>query len=188
MGVTIPALLTFEEFEQMPEQPGKQELINGELFELPPASRKHNRKSLNILFQFKAALDAAHARGEAADLGELCIEGGYKLGGGWVQPDVSITHANQPEGKYFEGAPAIAIEVVSPSNTSRHLQIKTQLYFAHGAREVWQVFDDPTQILIDTGGHYRILAAGDRVTTPLLPGFAPTVRELLEAEQQPATD
>ncbi len=93
---------------------------------------------------------------------------------------MSVTHADQPVGTYLEGAPAIAIEVVSPSNTSRHLQAKTQLYFTHGAREVWQVFDDPLEILIDTGGHYRILAADDEVATPLLPGFATTVRALLE--------
>src|SRR6185437_12122117 len=171
MGVTTPALLTFEEFEQMPENPGKQELINGELFELPPASQKHNLKSENLFLLLRSALADAHARGEAKGLGRVCIEAGYKLGGNWAQPGVSITHADQPVGTYFEGAPAIAIEVVSPSNTARLLQAKTRLYFAHGAREVWQVFDDPLEILIDTGGHYRILAADDKVATPLLPGF-----------------
>lgn len=42
---------------------------------------------------------------------------GYRLADSWVQPDVSVTNEGQTVGKYLEGAPAIAIEVVSPSNT-----------------------------------------------------------------------
>ena len=37
MGTT--ALLSFEEFEHLPAEPGKDELLDGELFHLPPAIR-----------------------------------------------------------------------------------------------------------------------------------------------------
>ena len=181
MGVTVPAILSFEEFERMPEKPGKQELIHGELFELPPAQYEHNRIAGRLFRRLAAAVEAAHAQNSASELGEVCVEMGYKLGAGWLVPDVSITHAGQLPGKYLEGAPAIAIEVVSPGNTHRHIQAKTEIYFAHGAREVWRVYDDPLRIVIDTGGQYRVLAAGDPVSTPLLPGFAPTVRDLTGA-------
>ena len=33
---TVKTLLTFEAFEQLPDQPGKQELVRGELIEMPP--------------------------------------------------------------------------------------------------------------------------------------------------------
>jgi Uma2 family endonuclease len=181
MGVTVPALLSFEEFERMPEQPGKQELIHGELFELPPAKFKHNRVSWHLSLRLKAALDAAHSQGAASSLGDVCMEMGYKLGSNWLVPDVSITHAGQTVGEYLEGAPAIAIEVVSPGNTLRHFQAKTEIYFAHGAREVWRVYDDPLRIIIDTGGHYRVVTADEQIVTPLLPGFTPTVRDLTSA-------
>ena len=38
------SLMTFEEFERLPEpeQPGKCELLEGELIQLPPAKKKHN--------------------------------------------------------------------------------------------------------------------------------------------------
>ena len=36
MGVST-SLLTFEEFEQLPDDPGKLELLDGELIRLPPA-------------------------------------------------------------------------------------------------------------------------------------------------------
>ena len=34
--------MTFEEFERLPDQPGKRELLEGELSELPPAELEHN--------------------------------------------------------------------------------------------------------------------------------------------------
>ena len=34
-------LLTFEELEQLPDEPGKMELLDGELIRLPPAKKRH---------------------------------------------------------------------------------------------------------------------------------------------------
>jgi Uma2 family endonuclease len=45
---TVKTLLTFEEFEQLPDQPGKRELVRGELIEMPPAESKHNRRAHRI--------------------------------------------------------------------------------------------------------------------------------------------
>ena len=41
---------------------------------------------------------------------------------------------------YYEGSPALAIEVVSDSNTPARLNLKKELYFAHGSEEVWIVY------------------------------------------------
>ena len=56
--------------------------------------------------------------GQARDLGEVFSETGYRFGQDWLVPDVSITHAGQTESKYLEGAPALAVEVISESNTA----------------------------------------------------------------------
>ena len=53
---TVKTLLTFEEFEQLPDQPGKQELIRGELIEMPPADLKHNRISHRIYKRLDTAI------------------------------------------------------------------------------------------------------------------------------------
>ena len=42
--------------------------------------------------------------------------------------------------RILEGAPALAIEVASESNTAAQLDLKMELYFAHGAEEVWIVY------------------------------------------------
>ena len=75
-------------------------------------------------------------------LGEVYIEAGFKLGERhWVQPDVSFVstgqdHASDPEG-YFEGAPRLAIEVISEANTAESVDRKIARYFEHGCEEVW---------------------------------------------------
>ena len=176
---TVKTLLTFEEFEQLPDRPGKQELVRGELIEMPPADLKHNRISLRIYRCLDAALERAHARGEAQHLGEACHEMGYSLfGKNWLQPDASVTHARQTEGKYFEGAPAIAVEVISPSNTAKRIDAKAQLYFECGALEVWRFFPKTRHVTIEIPGSVRVFAADAVITTPLLPGLALSVKEI----------
>jgi Uma2 family endonuclease len=176
---TVKTQLTFEEFEQLPDQPGKQELVRGELFELPPADLKHNRISNRIGDHLKHGVRQAHARREALDLGEAFHEMGYLLRGEtWLQPDVSVTHAGQPEGKYFEGAPAIAVEVISPSNTAKRVEAKTGLYFECGALEVWCFFPKVRRVTIRVPGGMRVIATDGFITTTLLPGLAIPVREM----------
>src|SRR5947209_387970 len=129
MGATTTRL-TFEEFERLPEQPGKRELLKGELIELPPAELKHNRIAFRLCKRLDGAVAEAHERGEGQEVGEACMEMGYRLtGDGWVQPDVSVTHQGQREGKNFLDSPAIAIEVVSPANNAEALDTKVDLYF-----------------------------------------------------------
>jgi Uma2 family endonuclease len=179
MGTT-KTLLTFAEFERLPDQPGKLELLKGELIELPPPELTHDRTSRRIFRRLDTAVAEAHARGEAGELGEVCIETGYQLDrNSWVRPDVSVAHAHQPEGQYFEGAPAIAIEVVSPSNTADELAAKTRLYFQHGAREVWRVYQKAQYVEVHVPGGSREVLLHESLTTPLLPGFSMPVTELL---------
>ena len=176
---TVKTLLTFEEFEQLPDQPGKQELVRGELIEMPPADLKHNRISHRIYKRLDAAIEQAHARGEARDLGEAFHEMGYLLPGEcWLQPDVSVTHAGQSEAKYLVNAPAIAIEVISPSNTAKRIDAKAELYFQFGAREVWRFLPKKKQVMIQVPGGAQVIGEDAVITTPLLPGLALTVKEI----------
>ncbi len=160
---------SFEEFERMPEQSGKQELLEGELIEKPPSEAKHNRRATEIFLALDAALEAAHARGEAMELGEVFMEMGYKLTArSWLQPDVSISHAGQAEGKYIEGAPAIAIEIVSPDDRAEALDRKTDLYFEHGAREVWRLYPKTRTMVVHTGSPSEVHVEHESVATHLL--------------------
>src|SRR5690348_5147906 len=80
---TSTGLLTFEEFERLPDEPGKLELLDGELIRLPPAKLKH----MEIAIRLFRILDGAKKAGDAY------IETGYKVGrNAWLLPDVSIAY------------------------------------------------------------------------------------------------
>jgi Uma2 family endonuclease len=180
MGTTRTSL-TFEEFEQLPDQPGKRELLKGELIELPPAKLRHKLTAHQILERLHAALQWAHAHGAATTLGAVYHEMGYRLApDSYVQPDVSVPYANQAADEYYLGAPAIAIEVISPSNTARAIKLKTGLYFEFGAREVWRWDPRHRRLTVHLPDRSFELGEDDTLTTPLLPGLKLPVREILE--------
>ena len=94
----VKTLVTFEEFERMDEKPGKQELIRGELVELPPPELPHHKVLRRLFLALNAAVEAAQHLGQARDLGVTYPEMGYKFPeGSWLQPDISVTYAGQVE-------------------------------------------------------------------------------------------
>jgi Uma2 family endonuclease len=100
----VRTMLTIQEFLELPElDAGKRELLRGELIELPPAKDKHNELAHRFFEWLKAALAAAGIGGKVR------MEKGYVLGPRhWLQPDVSITHPNQPGRDYLEGSPSVS--------------------------------------------------------------------------------
>src|SRR5205809_2258391 len=97
MGVTTTTpLMTFEEFERLPNTIGKRELLEGEPIELPVPEFSHSTNAEELFIRLRTELKAAHARGEATDLGAAHVEAGYRLSSrSFVRPDVSITHSEQ---------------------------------------------------------------------------------------------
>ncbi|HEY7388266.1 MAG TPA: hypothetical protein VH640_07140, partial [Bryobacteraceae bacterium] len=80
---------------------------------------------------------------------------------------------------------AIAIEVVSDSNIARQMEKKIDLYFRHGAREVWRVYRDPLHFVIHFADSSRTVWE-DSVTTALLPGFELPLASLQDVLDQKA--
>ena len=74
----------------------------------------------------------------------------------------------------FEGAPDLAVEVLSPSNTSTEMQRKLAEYLRYGARQVWIADPDTHTVATHTAGALpRFLEAGDVLEGgDLLPGFS----------------
>jgi len=127
--MSVVARLTDEQFLSLPDEPGKQELLDGELISLPPAKRVHNRIARRFFELLRTALDDSRA----------FYAEGYRLRRGWLVPDVSANWPQQVEGEWFEGAPMIAIEIASRGNTDEEIDRKVEAYLAEGAAEVWIV-------------------------------------------------
>jgi Uma2 family endonuclease len=171
-------LLTFQEFENYPNDGNKHELIHGEHIVMPPAKFNHSRIQHNLL-------DALRPYVRQRQLGDVMIETGFRLSPDtWVQPAVSFAHTTQVNkvdaGGYLEGAPALAIEVASDSNTAAQLDLKMELYFAHGAEEVWIVFPQTRRIRgYFPDGHAETLA--ETLHAALFPGWTAPLAAILPA-------
>ena len=165
--------MTFEEFERLPEWCGKQELLLGELIELPPPKKRHNKVAKRLFVLLFDAIERAPEGSRNPALGEVNLEWGYHVTSkpdSWLIPDLSITHPNQPGDEYYEGAPLLAVEVVSPSNTANQIVKKVKTYLANGSKEVWVLYPDVRTVWVHREG--RAVAVEGILTSDLLPGLS----------------
>jgi Uma2 family endonuclease len=99
-----------------------------------------------------------------------------------VQPDISVflDKANLDE-RGGVGSPDIVVEILIPGNNLTELKHKVQLYEDFGVAEYWIVFAEEQSLLrytVDHTGRYtagKILTNGEKLTTPILPGFELTM-------------
>ena len=103
-------------------------------------------------------------------------------------PDVSFVRKEQrPHGLlrrgYADGAPALAVEVVSPGNTRREMEEKRAEYFAAGSELVWVVYPETqtVEVAISPGAVVTLGRDDLLVGEPVLPGFAVRVGDLFDA-------
>lgn len=168
--MAVATKLTWEEFEKLPDDGWHHELLQGEHIALPPPQRRHSRTARRV---FRLLDNYAGC--------EAHMEAGFRLGAdSWVQPDVSVLRPEQQhEGGdgYFEGPPALAVKVVSPSETARVLQRKTDRLLARGATEVWVLYPDTKQVQVFRRSAWETKYSGDTLTTALLPGWKANVAD-----------
>ncbi len=175
--------LSWEAFEQLPDDGMHHELIEGELITLPPPKFRHGELALRIYDALKAIEKRARAR--------AYHEMGYKLSNApatWIQPDASMIRADRvaeadPDG-YLLGAPELAIEVISPSESAVDVERKVELFLAHGGQVVWVIYPKTRTVrafLAD--GSASLHGLTDSLTLPgILPGWTLPVAKLFENE------
>ena len=83
--------------------------------------------------------------------------------------------------KLFQGAPELAVEVVS-SETALHLEQKVTTYLETGSRAVWVAYPEQRTVWRHLpSGVSQHLKEGDYLEEPdLLPGFRVAVAQLFE--------
>ena len=85
-----------------------------------------------------------------------------------------------PEEGFVEGAPDLAVEIVSPSESATALGRKIRQYLEAGTQAVWVVHKRTREVQVfEVGRAARFLTAEDVLETPrVLPEFSVKVREL----------
>ena len=179
---TSTPLMTWEAFERLPDGDGMhREIIEGELQILPPPKSGHSRIASNC-FQVLLVL-------KEKGLGRVYLEAGYRLShdpSTWIQPDVSVIRTERsletsPD-DYFLGAPDLAVEIVSPSETARSLQRKIDLLLKAGSLAVWVIYPKTRKVQVHLpDGTSFTRGVDDMLGLPqLLPGWEFPVAKLFE--------
>jgi Uma2 family endonuclease len=178
------ALLTSDQYLALPDEFDKNgnhvkdELIGGEVVKVPPPSRIHDRIK-NLISRILIRYFDARPQGSL----DILVEIGFQVSDhDTFVPDVSIIACNRLAGeeRIIPGAPEIAIEVVSPDDTARHLKSKVDAYLANGSQTVWIVFPDSRSVMVHTADSVRELKADQQIDDPLLPGFSTPVSSFFE--------
>lgn len=87
-------------------------------------------------------------------------------------PDVSIATAAQTEQiaahGYLSGAPLLAVEIVSPTDSAEDLNRKVHPYLDAGAQEVWVVYPKVREIIVHAADGIRSFRKGAQRKSRLL--------------------
>jgi Uma2 family endonuclease len=144
---TSNKLITADELLKMGDI-GRCELIYGELVMMSPAGAEHGMVVARLNRYISEFVDQHKLRFVFG------AETGFKLDSDpdlVRAPDGSFVRRQRVKGKltrkFFEGAPDLAVEVVSPEDTKREVADKKNAWLAHGATSVW-IADPATQTIV----------------------------------------
>lgn len=157
------------------------ELIDGQLYNMAPPSRMHQRLVMELSATIRDYIRSHHGSCQvypapfAVNLGADDKD--------WVEPDISvICDKNKLTDRGCEGAPDLVIEVVSPSSNRMDYIIKLNLYMAAGVREYWIV--DPLRqrtivYHLESGDAPTIFAFSQPISVGIFPSLTICIADLL---------
>jgi Uma2 family endonuclease len=171
--------MTIPELERVVDDDCLHELDEGRLIGRPFGGEQHGSTGAEITgilgdFVKRSGLGKVYASGT-----------GFVLGIDTVRaPDIAFVRRERAVRRraFVQGAPDLAVEVFSPSDSVAQLMRKVHQYLKAGCHTVWVVYPESKQVhVLEASGHDRILEADEQLEAPeLLPGFSVTVASLFE--------
>ena len=182
---TAARLVTLAEYAALPKQP-RYELVKGVLVELMAASEEHEETVMLVGHQM-----LLHVRprrlGKVYGSNRAYVTGPDSPATSRM-PDVSFvstTRLAQPHlvGMLYDGAPDLAVEILSDSNTPAEIAQKIGEYLNTGGSAVWVIDIDSRALTVHTAdAPPLVLTDADTVDGgDYLPGFTCPVADLLPA-------
>lgn len=173
---------TDEALMALPRDGQKYEVLVGELA-VSPTGFQHGYLALRLASALMA-FALKHRLGVVVDSST-----GFRMkSGDCLSPDVAFVARERLRGqkelstKFFQGAPDLVVEVLSPGESRRKLKQKLAQYFADGTRVAWVVNPkDHTVSVYGSPEHSDIRREGEQLDGgALLPGFWFPINELFE--------
>jgi Uma2 family endonuclease len=138
-----------QEFMALPDDGNRYEIINGELVNVGNSGMEHGNIGI-----FLGGLIEIFVRQH--NLGVTCDSStAFKLkAGNKRSPDISFVSKERliglkriPKG-FFEGAPDLVVEIISPGNTFEEIHNKIEEYFESGTKLLWIIHPDEKYVLV----------------------------------------
>ena len=182
--MSTKARLTAEDLWRMPVVEVRRELVNGEVVEMPLVGPRHGELTLRV-GSFLADHLNKHGGGKVA-VGDV----GFVLNLSYDPErvrgaDVAFISTDRLPGgelpeKFFRGAPDLAVEVLSPSDTFARVQQKVRDYLEAEARLVWVIAGQTkTATVYRADGSARLLREHESLEgEDVLPGLTIPLAEL----------
>jgi Uma2 family endonuclease len=174
-------VVTAEELFLMPEDGCRYELRAGELITMSPPGAQHGQFQTGLLAPL-----AVHVRRER--LGLVVAEVGFTLSRApdtVRAPDIAFIRrgripADGVPVAYWEGAPDLAVEVVSPSESPAEIRERIEEYLRAGASLVWILYPRPRTVEVWRADGSRTDLAADATLDgeDVVPGFSLPVGEI----------
>jgi len=164
-------ILTYKDYEALPADGRRYEIHDGELSVTPAPSPRHQEVLANLN-------DILRQHVKAGELGRIffspidCILSDTSI----VQPDLVYldrTRSRLVSGRGIEGAPTLAVEVLSPTTTVIDRSTKLRLYARHGVPYYWIVDPEARTIGVHVllEGRYQLAARAFGLEPVSLPPF-----------------
>ena len=185
---TNPAIATKtwtdEAFMALPDDGHHYEIINGELIDMGNSGALHGYvcslalaalagyilpKKLGVILDSSTAFKMKNGNKRSPDIAFFAKE---RLQGMAVLPS-----------GYLEGAPDLAVEVLSPGNTVEEIEDKLTEYFENGSRLVWVIHPTQHYVLVYRSAHEpdRLLKEKDSLDgEEVIPGFTLAIADLFQ--------
>jgi Uma2 family endonuclease len=174
-------ITTGAQFDALPYEEGRKwELLDGELVPVASPTWRHQEIAFEINSALRRYIKTAGVQARAAQDVEFALTPDDR-----VCPDVCVLLAEKAarldrDRIPIPGAPDIAVEIISPSESATESHEKVRTYLRNGTSEVWQIYPKSRTIQIHFGSVSREIEADGNVTTELLPGFEMPVASLFE--------
>ena len=185
--------MSLDEFLALDETDGKWELDDGVLYIMSSGTRDHQFLGLEFCRHILDFIDSfeqppAHIYQEMTTILSREMQRA-------PEPDIVIVREGRPgvlEGRWVEGAPDIAVEILS-TDRNRDLVHKRRIYAEAGVLEYWPIDprNDTVTLLELREGEYverAVLGADDTLTTPLLPGLSIPLADIFRHRRRPPRD
>ena len=181
MAQTTKTMMTADELLERSSELGVCELVRGELIKMSPAGYDHGVITMRLARRI-ALFAEKHNMGDvpSAETGYILERDPDTV----READVSFVRADRvpkkPNPGFFDGAPDLAVEVLSPTDRASEVAEKIEQWLSAGCQLVWVVDPKRQTVTVHRDPRHAVVLHADDILSgeDVLPGFEVKVADI----------